>query len=230
NYGFHAYFYTAAACASTAAIVIQFLPEHHRPHVDAPAQVVESTRPVEAFWFLMLTTFLFGAAECSIFTFIAPFAAAVRHSTIGQFFMIYAGTAVAVRVLTGHLVDGIGHMRMLTFAFTLYATAVLLVPRLEGGWSWTVIGMLGGAGHGYAFPILSALVVDQAGAARGRAVSWFTAMFDLGAMLSNPILGALAEWQGYTVMYTVVGMFTVGTVAMVATRAVGPKTKPISVD
>jgi predicted MFS family arabinose efflux permease len=32
-----------------------------------------------------------------------------------------------------------------------------------------------------------------------------TAMFDLGNTLANPVLGAIAEWAGYRVMFSVVG-------------------------
>jgi MFS family permease len=216
RYGFSAYFLTSATCALSAAVIIQFLPERHATHAAAPVQTATSARLPGTFWFLMLTTFLFGAAECSVFTFLAPFVVKVRHSTVGQVFMIYACTAVVVRVFTSHLPDRIGRTRVLAASFAVYAAAILLIPHLDGPFAWLVIGVLGGTGHGYAFPILSALVIDQAGAARGRAVSWFTAMFDLGHMLSNPTLGALAEWQGYTVMYTAVGLFTVGAATALA--------------
>src|SRR5262249_22663036 len=57
------------------------------------------------------------------------------------------------------------------------------------------------------FPILSVLAMQQvAPAYRGRAISWFTAMFDLGNTLANPILGAVAEWAGYPVMFTTSGL------------------------
>jgi predicted MFS family arabinose efflux permease len=67
-----------------------------------------------------------------------------------------------------------------------------------------------GAGHGYAFPVLNALSVEQVSPAyRGRAISWLTAMFDLGNTVANPVLGAVAESAGYRTMFTstAVGMF-----------------------
>jgi MFS family permease len=82
------------------------------------------------------------------------------------------------------------------------------------------VGALAGAGHGYAFPILAALVIDLAGARRGRAVSWFTAMFDLGHSISNPVLGALAEHFGYRAMYSTVGLLAFSAGCVTALRAI----------
>jgi MFS family permease len=112
---------------------------------------------------------------------------------------------VAVRVVTGRLPDRIGLIRVLIPALLLYAAGVLLVPHVSGVPALILVGAMCGAGHGYAFPIFSVLAIEQVSSAhRGRAVSWLTAMFDLGNTVANPLLGAIAEWAGYRVMFTVV--------------------------
>lgn len=120
-----------------------------------------------------------------------------------------------MRVVSSHLPDRIGRLRVLAASFTLYGAALLAIPRISGELPHLVTGVLAGIGHGYAFPILAALVVDLAGGRRGRAVSWFTAMFDVGHSLSNPVLGALAEHFGYRAMYTVVGAFALASAALI---------------
>jgi predicted MFS family arabinose efflux permease len=105
------------------------------------------------------------------------------------------------------LPDRIGPRRVLIPALFLYAGGVLLVPHTGGAFGLLIPGMMCGAGHGYAFPILNALIVGQVSAVyRGRAVSWLTAMFDLGNTLANPLLGAIATWAGYTAMFSMSGI------------------------
>jgi MFS family permease len=199
--GFPIYFATAAGFALLSLGISQLLPEtaartgiKHRDESSSARYV-----PWRALLFLLSTTFMFGAAVNSIYTFLAPFAHAHGQSNVGSFFLSYALTAVAVRVLTGRLPDRLGLRRVLIPSLFLYAAGTLLLPHVER--------MMCGTGHGYAFPILNVLTVQQVNAAqRGRAVSWFTAMFDLGNTLANPLLGALAEWAGYSVMFTASGV------------------------
>ena len=206
--GFRVYFMVGAAFALTSLCISQLLPETAaRVPVELPdgsAQV--SGVPWRKLLFLLGTTFMFGTAVNSVYTFLAPFAHAHGRRSVGSFFMSYALTAVAVRVLTGRLPDRVGLRRVLIPSLFLYAAGTLLLPHVEHSLALILVGMMCGAGHGYAFPILNVLTVQQvAPTQRGRAVSWFTAMFDLGNTVANPILGAIAEGAGYAVMFTVSG-------------------------
>ena len=207
--GFPVYFATAAGFALVSLGISQLLPE------TAPLSGVEERDesspagnvPWRALFFLLSTTFMFGTAVNSIYTFLAPFAHAHGRGNVGRFFLSYALTAVAVRVLTGRLPDRLGLRRVLIPSLFLYAAGTLLLPHVEHPLALVLVGMMCGTGHGYAFPILNVLIVQQVTVAqRGRAVSWFTAMFDLGNTLANPLLGALAEWAGYRVMFTASGV------------------------
>jgi len=174
---------------------------------------------------VLWTTFMFGAAVNSMFTFVAPFADAAGRGPVGGFFLTYAFSAVSVRVLTGRLPDRVGLYRVLIPALAGYGLGVLCVPHTGGALALTGIGVLCGIGHGYAFPILNVLTVDRvAPRFRGRAVSWFTAMFDLGNTLANPLLGAVAEMCGYRVMFAVAGCGVLFTAAAVWRN--GPPPRP----
>jgi len=207
--GFPIYFAIAAGFALVSLGISQLLPEtapltavEHRD-ASSPARNV----PWRALFFFLSTTFMFGAAVNSIFTFLAPFAHARGRGNVGSFFLSYALSAVAVRVLTGRLPDRLGLRRVLIPSLFLYAAGTLLLPHVEHSLALVLVGMMCGTGHGYAFPILNVLTVQQVTAAqRGRAVTWFTAMFDLGNTLANPLLGALAVWAGYSVMFTASGL------------------------
>jgi MFS family permease len=207
--GFQAYFVVAAAFAALSLCISLWLPETGvmiRKHSETPAGPAAAFQ-WRALLFVLWTTFMFGAAADSLFTFFAPFAQSSGRGGVGSFFMTYACTAVAVRVLTGRLPDRIGLRRVLIPALFLYAGGVLLVPHVAQPATLIIAGIMCGAGHGYAFPILNVLAVERVPAEqRGRAVSWFTAMFDLGNTLANPLFGAVAEWAGYPAMFTAAGL------------------------
>ncbi len=224
RWGFAVFFLAAATLALACLATIARLEEHPHPRPSSlPAGSPHCAPIPAAFWLVMSLTFLFGAAEASIFTFLAPYVTSARLAPAGTIFFVYAATAVLVRIFSGHLPDRVGRYPMLALAFVLYGAALCLLPRaVDRAWLHGV-GALAGAGHGYAFPILAALVVDLAGARRGRAVSWFTAMFDLGHTLSNPALGAVAEHFGYRTMYSGVGMLALGAGVLAATRVTSAK-------
>ena len=75
-----------------------------------------------------------------------------------------------------------------------------------------VAGACAGLGHGFTFPILSGLVVERARTAeRGAATSIFTALFDAGALVGGPLLGAIIRDVGYSAMFlTAAALVTVG--------------------
>lgn len=223
GWGFSAYFLAAAALAAVCLLIIAQLEDRTTFPRERLGREDRSSPPIPAaFWLLMVLTLLFGAAEASVFTFLAPYVTAAGRAPAGTIFFAYAGMAVFVRIVSGHLPDRIGRYPMLAFAFVVYGSALFLLPRAADRTWLHVVGALAGAGHGYAFPILAALVIDLAGGRRGRAVSWFTAMFDLGHSISNPVLGALAEHFGYRAMYSTVGLLAFSAGCVTALRAIRP--------
>jgi predicted MFS family arabinose efflux permease len=67
-------------------------------------------------------------------------------------------------------------------------------------------GVLAGAGHGLAFPIVVGLVVDRAATAeRGVAMSLVTSIFDVGQLMGGPVFGALIDAFGYSVAFAAAG-------------------------
>jgi MFS family permease len=212
RFGFHTYFIVAAAFALASLCLSLQLPETATPTPRATAQKTAPAGkfPDRGFVFLLGTMLAFGSAVNSLFTFLAPFAYSRGRGGVGSFFMSYASSAVAVRVVSGRLPDRVGLWRVLIPALFAYAVGLLLVPQVNAAWALVMVGVMCGAGHGYAFPVLNALSVEQVSPVyRGRAISWLTAMFDLGNTVANPVLGAVAEWAGYPTMFTTsaVGMF-----------------------
>jgi MFS family permease len=215
---FQIYFLVAAAFALLSLCLTQLLPEtvvraRTRSTDAAPPQ---AGLPYRGLLLLLVLTFTFGAAINGVYTFFAPFMQARGGGSIGSFFVSYSFMAVAVRVLTGRLPDRLGLRRVLIPALFLFAAGVLLIPWARDTASIIAVGLMCGAGHGYAFPILNALITEQVlPTQRGRAISWLTAMFDLGNTLANPFFGAIAETAGYNAMFTAAGagVFTATAIA-----------------
>jgi len=216
---FPTYFGVGAAFAFASLCLSACLPETAGPTRQEIADAGRGEFPTRPFLVLLSTTFLFGAAVNSLFTFLAPYAYTRGTGSVGPFFLSYSLSAVAVRLLSGRLPDRLGLRRVLVPALLGYAAGLLVVPHVTGGIVFLAVGALCGAGHGYAFPILNVLAFEQVSPAyRGRAVSWSTAMFDLGNTLANPALGAVAEWIGFTAMFTVSGCGVLIAAAMVPKR------------
>jgi MFS family permease len=208
--GGFAWFFGAAAGFSLASLLLSLLlPETIRGSgASQSEELPDATRiPYHQLAALLATTCVFGIAINSIFTFLAPFAYAHGRGSVGGFFLTYSLTAVAVRLVGGRLPDLIGLRRVLLPALGVLSIGVVLVPYATSAPAWIAVGMLCGAGHGYAFPILGALAVEPVSAAhRGRTMSWFTAMFDLGTTLANPMLGTIAELAGFVPMFWAAGV------------------------
>ncbi|MGE0790349.1 MAG: MFS transporter [Sandaracinaceae bacterium] len=144
----------------------------------------------------------FAAVVAAIFTFLKRFIDDEHVGSVGLFFACYAATAVALRVLFGWVPDRVGPTRVLYPALASFACAVLLLSIARDVVVLGAAGVAAGFGHGYAFPILSALVVDRAHPAdRGSAMSLFTAVFDAGVLVGSPILGAIAEATDFRTMF-----------------------------
>ena len=78
-----------------------------------------------------------------------------------------------------------------------------------------VAGLLCGVGHGFGFPILSGIIVDRApDEDRGSAITFFTALFDLGVLVGGPILGVIITGLGYSAMFNFSALFIVGTTVL----------------
>ncbi|MFK7984555.1 MAG: MFS transporter [Sandaracinaceae bacterium] len=146
----------------------------------------------------------FSVALAGVFAFLKRYVELEAVGSVGLYFSTYAGAAILLRVLFGWVPDRYGPKRAL-YPSLLFITGSLLALAVAPSSFWVgVAGALGGLGHGFAFPILSALVVGRANPAdRGSAVSLFTAVFDAGILLGAPVLGLVAETSDYRVMYAV---------------------------
>jgi MFS family permease len=150
----------------------------------------------------------FAFALTGYFTFLRTYVDETGIGSVGLFFASYAGIAIALRIAFAWLPERVGRTRVLYPAFGLVVAGFFVLASAGSASHIAIAGVLCGGGHAYAFPILMGFTVDRAtDAGRGSAVAFFTALFDVGTLLGGPALGFLIEVSGYSVMYTMTGVF-----------------------
>lgn len=206
--GFTELFLTAAGFAVLTLLLSIPLPER-RPEL-APGEnprgfwSIVSERNLLPIWWMIGS---FSVVLTGYFVFIRRYVDDTGFGSVGLFFSMYVAVAIAERVFLGWLPDRMGRKRV------LYPSIVTLIAGffvLAGAGSWVgvaVAGALCGAGHGFIFPILSTLLIDRAPASdRGSAMSFFTAMLDVGTLIGGPILGVIIDTAGWGPMYATAGV------------------------
>jgi MFS family permease len=145
----------------------------------------------------------FAMAIASAFGFIKLFVEREPHvGSDGLYFSAYAIAAIALRVLFGWVPQRVGPKRALYPAILCIAGSLVALALARDPIALAASGALAGLGHGFAFPILSALTVTRADPRdRGSAVALFTAIFDAGILLGGLILGPIAEATDLRTMF-----------------------------
>jgi predicted MFS family arabinose efflux permease len=203
SWGDYRHLFWAAAGVSTLGLCVALpLPEPARS-TEGPAarSFFASARQPDLLplWFVGGS---FAMVLAAVFTFFKTYVLETRIGSVGSFFGVYSGAAVVLRLAFAWVPERIGPKRALFPAIGSLALGLLLLATARSSGSILLAAALGGLGHGFAFPILSGLVVTRARPAeRGAAISLFTAVFDLGSLLGAPLFGMLVEFIGYPSMY-----------------------------
>ncbi len=170
-------------------------------------------------WWL---TMLFAVGLEALFTFIRTFVDEREVGSVGMFFLVYGGVAIAVRILTSGRLDSLPQLPLAAGAMGAYAAGF---PVLAGAATlppFATAASLLGLGHGLLFPVITAQVVTRARESeRGSAMAIFTSLFDLAVLTAAPVVGAIIDWQGYATAFNALGVFLVaGIVVYVAVERI----------
>lgn len=151
----------------------------------------------------------------ALFTFMKTYVAAADVGSVGSFFTAYAAVAIALRVLFGWIPDRVGTRRMLGVALALCAAGFALLAVAETSTHVIAAGLVAGAGHGYAYPVLFSLVVERAQPReRGSAMTFYTTIDLVGLLLAGPIVGAIIELAGYASAFATVALVLLGGIGL----------------
>ncbi len=160
--------------------------------------------PLLPLWLLSST---FAVAVVSFFTFLKTYVIDTGIGSVGTFFALYSLTAILLRVVGNRLPRIFGELRVLVASQVALALGLLSLALAGSDSAVAISGILCGAGHGFAFPILYSLVVTRSAEAdRGSALSGFLSFFPLAGLFGAPILGGLIKAYGYPTMYMTVAV------------------------
>ena len=153
-------------------------------------------------------------------TFLRAYTAYLHIDRITTFFVVYAITAFAVRILTRRFPEVIGIRAMNLLGLAAMAGSMLLFLPVTREWMLAWPAMAGGTAHGLLFP---AVVGGGSGMFprefRGTGTVLMLAMFDVGSLFGQPSAGSIIEAARYCGLPPYTALFLV--VAAVLTAVAG---------
>lgn len=197
-------FQLAGACAFGGLLASMLLPETRRGAPGRSFFAAARAPELRPLWFVG-TSFAMGLAAYFVFlkTYLIE---APQLGSMTLFFTTYAVAAVLLRLLFGWVPERFGLIRVLIPSLLIGGSGLGLIALATGPLHMVIAAIACGVGHGFAFPIISALVVMRAQPdERGSAIALFTALFDLGVLLGGPCFGISARYAGYPITFALAG-------------------------
>jgi predicted MFS family arabinose efflux permease len=202
RWGFQALFLTATAFSVASLVITWWLEEPDEDVGEPTAHGFWRFARERNKWAVWATAFLFSVAMSSYVAFLEPYARSRGFERASVFFFCYSLAAVTLRVFGRSLPDRVGVRRMLVPALASLTAGLYWVASFGSLAGLGAAGLFCGMGHGYLFPILSGMAIEGTDhRARGAAMSFYTAVFDLGQMLGPPFFGLVAEVAGFPALF-----------------------------
>lgn len=214
SFGFLAFF----ALTTLLALVALALTLRIRESAGALAGAARGARVIregleEILRLHMALAFFFGLGTGTIFTFLPTFGELLGVSNLALFYTAYAGAAMLVRAVGGGLSDTLGRRVVIVPSMLVQAIATGVLAALAllfgAGATMPVLpflflsGLLAGGAHGFLYPALAALLMDQTvEARRGSVVGIFSSVFLAGNALGSIVFGYVSHGLGYGVMWS----------------------------
>lgn len=167
---------------------------------------------------ILLVDLVFGLCMAGPFVFVASFIdQAALHipgvSTIGLFFLFYAGTGIALRLSLRQLPDRIGARKVLLGGMAAMATGMFSFALVTAPHAWLIVipAVLTGAGHGLMFHTMTSITLENYPlAVRGSGSALALMMLDLGTIVGAPLLGWIGQSYGFAALFGTIGASTLG--------------------
>ena len=213
--GFDVLFVSAALLSAASWLLIWRVPIFEADSAGGPRRgfwaALRQINLLPVWWLTML----FAVGLEALFTFIRTYVDERRIGSVGMFFLVYGGVAIAVRLATSGRLDSPRQMSLITGAMGAYAGGFVVIAGAATATSLAIGASLLGLGHGLLFPIISAQVVSRARQSeRGSAMAIFTSLFDVAVLTAAPAVGVVIDWRGYTTAFNALGAFLVAGIAV----------------
>lgn len=199
------YVFFISTLLAVISVLLSFLIKDHRPDdlrkTTKKEPFLQSIVEKKAL-FPTLLALLLGFTYSGIVTFITLFGVEKNIPNVGWFFFANAVMVMIVRPLAGKIFDQKGHTYVLFPGAFFSITGLLLLSFSTSTVSLIFAALFYGIGFGMIQPALQAWVINRVPPhKRGVATGTFFSGFDLGIGLGSMILGLLARFTGYGMMY-----------------------------
>lgn len=206
--GFPALFLVTSGMAFAGFLLHLPVPETYRPPAAAENQpsffaILLRKRTLA----VVILAFVLGFGLAASGNFVAPYAREQKLSLLSLFFITYSAAAILTRIWGGKFSDRVGEERMIPPALILTSVGLLTLTIPKGNLVLLTAGVLAGTGHGFLYPLLSALAIrNESIHIRGKVIGVFTGGVDAGAFFGSTILGYLGEHYGFRAIFLCAGL------------------------
>ena len=158
-------------------------------------------------WILLISV-VFSMVFCVQSLFLEGLAEARGFMNIKLFFLVYAPTAMTLRLVFRRLPERIGRSRTLLTGMMLFAMGLACLTEVSQSWHLAIPGLLMGAGHCFIFPSMVDLAADRLPPERrGTGTALVLGAGDVGMLIGYWSLGELIETYDFGVaLWTLAGV------------------------
>ncbi len=219
DYGYNYLFLSSAAEGILAFILALLVKETSRKEINARVNLLK-LEPNRDFWELFKSHSLFvpgvvllliGLLFGTLATYLPLF---VRETDLkfnaGWYYSAAAIASFVVRVFVGRASDSSGRGLFITGSLAFYALSMVFLAIAEDGTTFLMSAIFEGIGAGILIPTIQALMSDRSYTnERGKVYAICNSGFDLGVALAGPILGVLAAFLSYRIMFLLTSVLAV---------------------
>ncbi|WP_421617129.1 MFS transporter [Brevibacillus sp. TJ4] len=154
--------------------------------------------------------FLLSITYGGLISFLVLFGQEANFPNVSWFFLCFAATVVLVRPLSGKLFDRKGHQAVVPLGVLMTGIGLFVLSFADQAFLLYISAVFYGFGFGFLQPSLQAWTVQAVALEqRGMANAAFLNSIDLGIGVGSLLLGIVATYSSYAVMYRWSALFMV---------------------
>jgi len=154
-----------------------------------------------------ITLFFVGSGFIPTLTFLPVFSLSIGIKEYEKFFIGYTASVLIIRIFAGWVPDKFGKLITLYPSLIVFCSGIIYLGYSFSETDLIVCSILFGAGHGFIYPTLYALVIDSGNPAnKGKLFSISSVSFTFGGMAGSFIYGIVASNYNYFVMFRLMGI------------------------
>jgi predicted MFS family arabinose efflux permease len=147
---------------------------------------------------ILLIGLLFSMIFCLQFTFLERLAEARGFMNIKVFFLVYAPTAIVLRIVFRRVPQQLGRTRVVAGGLTLQAVGVFFLVGIQTQGELVLPALLIGAGHCFVFPSMVDLAAERLPPdQRGTGTALILGAGDIGILTGFLVIGELIDRFGF---------------------------------